>query len=348
MAKVVVEEMKRWPKVELHCHLEGTVHLETAWKWAQYSPWIADITFEGLQRKIQFDGIRNYAHFLNKFGTLRLLYYHPEAIKEVVRKAVATAAADNVRYLELRFSPDHFARQAGHDPYEVAQLILRTGMEEADKQGIMVRFLCTIGRAYDLETSKRTLDIALTFRSMGIVGLDLAGNELKHPHFKYKELFEVAASEGLGISIHAGEAGPAARVWEAVLELNADRIAHGIRSIDDPTLLAFLSEQNIACEVCPTSNLHTGVVDSPAEHPLAALVKAGVPVALSSDDPAMSRISLSDEYRFAIEEAGLERPTLANMVLTAANHAFLPPAEKEELLRNLQQELSELTGANAR
>ena len=342
MAKVV-EEMKRWPKVELHCHLEGTVRLDTAWKWAQYSPSLADITFEALQRKIQFDGIRNYAHFLNKFGTLRLLYNHPEAIKEVVRQAVASAAADNVRYLELRFSPDHFARQAGHDPYDVAQLILRTGMREANKQGIMVRFLCTIGRGYDLETSNRLLDIALTFRDMGIVGLDLAGNELKHPELQYRSLFEHAAAEGLGISIHAGEAGPATRVWEAVLDLNANRIAHGIRSIDDPTLLALLSERNIACEVCPTSNLHTGVVDSPAEHPLAALVKAGVPVALSTDDPAMSRICLSDEYRFAIEEAGFTHATLADMVLTAARHAFLPAAEKEALLHELQKELSELT-----
>ncbi len=331
-------EMIRWPKVELHRHLEGTVRLSTAWKWAQHSPRLAGIDLLTLQSLIQFDGTRDYTHFLRKFGTLRDLYYQREAIEQVIREAVIDAALDNVRYLELRFSPDHFARRAGYDPYEAADLVIRTGMEEAKRQGIMLRFLCTIGRAYDLETASRILDIALTFREQGIVGIDLAGNELQQSNVSFSPLMERAAAEGLGISIHAGEAGPAAHVWEAIDELYANRIAHGIRSIDDPYLMEVLRERQIALEVCPTSNYHTGVVPSVASHPLAELVRAHVPVALSTDDPAISKIKLSDEYKIALD-ANISRTTLAQMVLTAASHAFLPAQDKKKLLNELQQEL---------
>lgn len=331
-------EMMRWPKVELHRHLEGTVRFSTAWKWAQQSPQLKGIDRMTLQSLIQFDGIRDYTHFLGKFGTLRDLYYQREAIEQVIREAVIDAALDNVRYLELRFSPDHFARRAGYDPYEAADLVIRTGMEEAKRQGIMLRFLCTIGRAYDLETASRILDIALTFREQGIVGIDLAGNELQQSDVSFSRLMERAAAEGLGISIHAGEAGPAAHVWEAIDQLYANRIAHGIRSIDDPYLMEVLRERQIALEVCPTSNYHTGVVPSLASHPLAELVRAHVPVALSTDDPAISEICLSDEYNIALE-ANISRNTLAQMVLTAATHSFLPPLEKKKLVSELQQEL---------
>lgn len=336
------EEMRRWPKVELHCHLEGTVRLATAWHWAQQSPMLDVPSVETLSAQIQFDGIRDYTHFLNKFATLRELYHDPRAIEQVVREAVMDAAADNVRYLELRFSPDHFARQAGYDPYEAAEFVIRTGMDEAARQGILLRFLCTMGRSYDLPTAREILEIALTFRAQGIVGIDIAGNELLYSAAPYRPLMERATAEGLGISVHAGEAGPAEHVWEAINELHADRIAHGIRSVDDPTLLRVLRERNIALEVCPTSNLHTGVVAAPEQHPLAELVRAGVPVALSTDDPAISRICLSDEYAFAVDYAGIHRAKLADMVLTAASHAFLPREEKQSLLTSLSQELRTL------
>lgn len=335
----VTEDLVRWPKVELHRHLEGSVRLETAWKWIQRSPTLDIPSIDALRPRIQFDGIREYTHFLGKFGTLRELYHSPDAIEQVVREAVADAAADNVRYLELRFSPDHFTSQSGDDPHDAATLVVRTGLDEAARQGITLRFLCTIGRGYDAATAEKIVEIALALRGEGVVGVDLAGDELRHPGRPFRALLARVAAEGLGISVHAGEAGPAAHVWEAIDELHAGRIAHGIRSADDPALMAALRERGVALEVCPTSNLHTGVVPSAAAHPLATLVHAGVPVALSTDDPAISGIRLSDEYRFALE-VGLDRATLAGLVVTAARHAFLPPDEKEALVRSLEAELA--------
>ncbi len=227
-------EVTAWPKVELHRHLEGSVRLETAWHWAQQSPTLDLGSRAELRSHIQFDGRRDFAHFLSKFGTLRQLYQEPRAIEQVTREAVADAAADQVRYLELRFSPDHFARQAEHDPEEIAALIVRAGSDEATRQNVLLRFLLTIGRGYDPATAERILAIALALQTEGVVGLDLAGDELEFPAPPFHSLIERAASAGLGITIHAGEVGSPRAVWQAIREFGAARIGHGIRSVDDP------------------------------------------------------------------------------------------------------------------
>lgn len=328
-----------WPKVELHRHLEGTVRLDTAWRWARYSPDLDLKSIDELRSRVQFDGIADFAHFLSKFGTLRELYHDPRAIEQVTREAVADAAADQVRYIEFRFSPDHFSQRAGHDPYEIGERIVTAGMDEAARQGIQVRYLCTLGRGYDEETIRRIMDIALALRDRGVVGIDLAGDEIQHSGRRFVPAIEQAVAAGFGISIHAGEAGPPANVWEAIDLLHADRIGHGIRSIEDPALIQTLIEREIALEVSPTSNLHTGVVSSIDVHPLPALVAAGVPVALSTDDPAISDITLGDEYDLALR-MGIDEPTLARMVLDAARHAFLPAPEKAALIADLEQSLA--------
>lgn len=329
-----------WPKVELHRHLEGTVRLETAWHWARFSPDLDLASKEELRSRIQFDGIADFAHFLSKFGTLRELYHDPRAIEQVTREAVADAAADQVRYIEFRFSPDHFSQRAGHDPYEIGERIVAAGMDEAAQQGIGVRFLCTLGRGYDDETIRRIMDIALALRDRGVVGIDLAGDEMQHPGHRFIPTIERAVAAGFGISIHAGEAGPPANVWEAIDQLHADRIGHGIRSLEDPALIQALVERDIALEVSPTSNVHTGVVPSTDLHPLPALVAAGVPVALSTDDPAISDITLGDEYDLALK-MGISPSTLARMVVDAARHAFLPETERDALAAGLRRELDE-------
>ncbi len=279
------------------------MRLETAWHWAQRNPTLSALSLGELRARIQFDGTREFVRFLSKFATLRELYTDRRAIQQVAREAVADAAADNVRYLELRFSPDHFARHVGFDPHQLTALLLEAAQEQALLEGITVRFLCTIGRGYDLVTARHILDIALAFQEKGVVGVDLAGDELRHPLPPFESLLAQARAAGLGITVHAGEAGPPQSVWDAIQRFHAQRIGHGIRSIEDPRLLTTLQAQAIALEVCPTSNLQTGVVSHAAAHPLAALVAAGVSVALSSDDPSISGIRLADEYRFALEQA---------------------------------------------
>jgi adenosine deaminase len=340
MANVGTLPVNLIPKVELHRHLEGSVRFDTAWQWAQHSPTLAEVTRAELRNLIEFDGVVGYDRFLKKFLTLRELYYDRAAIAQVMREAVEDAAHDNIRYLELRLSPDHFAKQGSFDLEETAALLFRTGQATAHETGIQVRYLCTITRNYSAETCERILDIALRYRNEGVVGFDLAGNELLESGAHIRALLKRASDEGLGVSIHAGEAGVAEPVWEAIDSLYANRIAHGVASIQEPALLKALRERNILLEVCPTSNLHTGAAATAAHHPLAELIRAEVPVAICTDDPAISRITLSDEYAFALEVSELSYDALYSTVIGAAEASFLPEAEKAELVAQLYRELA--------
>lgn len=332
--------VQQWPKVELHRHLEGSVRFETAWELAQESPELAQWSPDQLRRAIEFDGKRNFAHFLSKFETLRKLYTRPEHIQRVAAEAVEDAARDNIRYMELRFSPDHFATTSGYDRDEIADWILDSANEAARLHGVTVRFLLTIGRGYAPEITTRILSIALRSREKGVVGVDLAGDEIRFPAEPFAPLFNRAYEEGLGITIHAGEAGPASGVAKAVVDLHAHRIGHGIRSIEDTRVLELLRQREVALEVCPTSNLQTGVVASYAEHPLSALLNAGVAAVICSDDPRISRITLTDEYATAIMEMGLSPEELAQCVMNGIEHAFLTPEEKAPLREQVAAELS--------
>ena len=331
--------LQQWPKVELHRHLEGSVRFETAWELAQENPELAGWSPEQLRQAIEFDGERNFAHFLSKFETLRKLYTRPEHIQRVAAEAIEDAARDNIRYMELRFSPDHFATTSGLDRDQIADWILDSANESARLHGITVRFLLTIGRGYAPEITTRILAIALRTREKGVVGVDLAGDEIRFPAEPFAPLFTRAYDEGLGITIHAGEAGPASSVAQAVVALHAHRIGHGIRSIENPNVVALLKQREVALEVCPTSNIQTGVVNSFATHPLPALLEAGLAVVICSDDPNISRITLTDEYTTALVDMGVAPETLAQCVMNGIEHAFLSPAEKKPLREQLAAEL---------
>lgn len=339
MGRRLRDWLRRWPKIDLHRHLEGTVRFETAWRWAQTNSNLADVERDELRTAVQFDGDRSFAGFLAKFLTLRKLYTDREAIEQVAYEAVEDASHDNVRYLELRFSPEHFAEQASFSMDDVATWVMESGNAATSDFDVTVRYILTIGRNYSPDHAAEILAIGLRHRNLGVVGVDLAGDEVQHPHPPFEQLYARAREEGLGVTIHAGEAGTAGHVRDAITRFSAHRIGHGIRCIDDAELMQTLRELEIALEVCPTSNLHTGVVNSPGEHPLPDLLHAGVPLVLCSDDPRISDITLTDEWVCAVTEMGLSIETLADVTREAVGYAFLPAHEKDRLRDQISAEL---------
>ncbi|MCZ7570318.1 MAG: adenosine deaminase [Ardenticatenaceae bacterium] len=338
-----LESLRRWPKVELHRHLEGTLNVQTAWALARAAGAVeADEPLASFARRVQWDPTDppHFEEFLGKFNFLRQFYTSREAIERVAREAVAQAAAEQIRYLELRFNPDHFAEAAGLPQAEVASWILAAATGEASAHPITVRFLITINRNRPLAAAEEALAAALANLGTGIVGLDLAGNEAGPEPDGLTALFHEAAAAGLGITVHAGEVGPPTNVWYALDHFRADRIGHGIQSIHDPALVAMLAERGIALEVCPTSNLQTGAISRLDEHPLGALHRAGVPVTLNSDDPGISQTTLTGEYALALTDLGLTPADLRDLILTAVDHAFLPAPEQAALRAELARALA--------
>jgi adenosine deaminase len=322
-----IELIHALPKIDLHRHLEGSVRLETLVDVAkQYKIELPAYDIEGLRSHVQItpDSPTDSAHFLSKFNVLRRFYYSQEVIQRVTREAVEDAAADNIKYMELRFTPKALSKLMDFSFDQVTRWVCEAVEQAQQQQDIKVRLIMAMNRHEGLKDGERTLDAALSFRSRGIAGLDLAGQEAGFSNLPFNDLFKEARNAGLGITVHAGEwAGPI-NIKEAIAEMGATRIGHGVRVIEDHRVAKLALERGTYFEVCPTSNVQSGVVMSFEQHPLRDMTQLGLKTTINTDDPSVSNITLSSEYTAAIEKLG--------MSLNAANCAFLPDDERAELV----------------
>lgn len=268
---------------------------------------------------------------------LRLFYRSPEIIHRITFEAVEDAANDNVRYLELRFTPVALSRAERFPLHEVMDWVLSSAQEAAERFGIVVRLIASVNRHEGPELAEQVARLAAERRERGLVALDLAGNEAEFEAEPFYPIFKEARQAGLHITIHAGEWGPAGNVREALEDLGAERIGHGVRVLEDEAVTQLARDRQVAFEVCLTSNYQSGVVSSQQAHPLSDMLARGLNVTLNTDDPSVSRITLSHEYRLACEELGLPRPRLEQCILAAAQAAFLEEKEKAVLLKTLKQ-----------
>jgi adenosine deaminase len=329
------------PKVDLHRHLEGSLRLSTMIELADEAGLALPFTRKTLRPlvRMQPDEVWNWENFLAKFDTLRRFYRSPEIIRRITHEAIADAAADQIAYLELRFTPATLARGRGFDLGDVFEWVEQAAAEAAQLHGIRVRLIASINRHDAVEEAERVAAIAAGRPHALLVGLDLAGNEVEFPAQPFQGIFREARQAGLRITIHAGEWTGAESVRHALEAMQADRIAHGVRVMEDPSVVALARERRTPFEVCLTSNLHSGVVPTLAQHPLPRMIQAGLQVSLGTDDPSISDIRLSDEYALAVEHLGLSEVTLAGLVLAAGQAAFLPESEKRSLELDLQTAL---------
>ncbi len=324
------ERMKHFPKVDLHRHLEGSISPETLLFIAKrYGGDLPSYDLEKLKPLIlaAYDSPGFY-NFLDKFKVFRGFYPNRAAIEHVAVTAVREAAEDGVKYLELRYSPSHYAGNGKFEEPDVVSWI-QSALDRASKEfDIIVTPILTISRDYGLELASRTVDMAVDLPEGYFYGLDIAGNEIENTARPFAGLFHKAKAAGLGLSLHAGEARGAYTVREAVCEYGADRIGHGIRASEDRSVMDILREKDILLEICLTSNLHTGVVPSLQDHPITVLRAHGVPVCLNTDDPAISAIVLSDEYVLAADILGFSEEDLRQLNLAALDHSFYPDRGK--------------------
>lgn len=331
------------PKIELHRHLEGSVRLETLVDIAQeYGIEMPEYDVETLRPFVQImpGETRNHQHFLGKFVTLRQFFRSPEVIRRVTREAVADAAADHVKYLELRFTPPALSNILKCAYEDVIAWVCEAAREAALAYNIQVSLIISMNRHEGPEVGERVLRAALNFVGGGVVALDLAGNERQFPAHPFYDVFEQAKAAGLGVTIHAGEWSGPESVREAITRLHADRIGHGVRSIEDETVLEELLQCGTVLEVCPSSNFDSGVVESWPLHPLADLHRLGVRTSINTDDPLISGITLSDEIARAITNLPLTLEDVKRQTLNAARAAFLPPDERAALVAKFEHWLN--------
>lgn len=321
------------PKIDLHRHLEGSLRLETLSEMARtHGINVGNLPTKNtdmLRPHVQIiDDPQDHEVFLAKFGVLRHFYHSPEAVARLTYEAIVDAAADNVRYLELRFSPQALSRVQGFCLAEVTDWVIEATQQARRVCQIDVGLIVTLLRHESLDLAEQVARVAFDRAEKGIVGLDLAGDEVKFSAFPFRDLFQEAARRGLGVTIHAGEWTNAASVRVAVEELGAVRIGHGVRVIDDPEVMELVRQEAVALELCLTSNVQTGAVPYMASHPARQLLHQGVAVTLNTDDPCVSNCTLTDEYVAAVQQLGFDSSDLEQVSRHAARAAFLPMAQR--------------------
>jgi adenosine deaminase len=323
-----------YPLVELHRHLDGNVRLSTVLDLARrHGLELPAWTEEELRPHVEVSGrVPDLLAFIARFELLRRVMADLSAVRRIARENVEDAAREGIDAIELRFSPYFMAEPHGLDPLAVAEAVCEAVAEAAARLPVQVRLLVIVSRQYGPEIGWIEVEAARRCRDLGVVGLDLAGDERNFPGALFVAHFRRARDAGLHRVAHAGEAAGAASVRQAVLELGAERIGHGIRAREDPAVLDLLAERGIALEVCPTSNLHTTTVASYREHPLPELLRRGLLVTLNTDDPSISGIDLAHEYRVARDEMGLGEDELRRLQENALAAAFLSAAERRRLL----------------
>lgn len=336
------ERLLAVPKADLHLHLRGAVPpalmAEQIRRWGvqqavERAPERLRRLWEqqpNLQRLLAGDlsdaalaglfSYRDFDNFLATFHFTGFFFRTAEDFQALVTGVLDALAAQNIVYAELTVSAREY----------LAQGVDLAGLPIPQHPRVRVQWIVDLVRNYGVPAADELLG-RIVDEHWNVVGITIGGSEHRYPPELFRDVYAKAAAHGLRRSVHAGEALGAPSVWTALLELGAERIGHGVRAIEDPALIGYLAERRVPLEVCPTSNLRTGLYPSYAAHPVHALCAAGVPISVNTDDPTFFGTTLVDEY-LALHAAGLAEGTLREIVANAFRHAFLPEDEKSRYL----------------
>lgn len=330
------------PKPELHVHLDGSLRPGTMLELAREGGVALPATSEeALARVMVADDAVDLGAYLQRFEWTIAVMQTAPALERIAYELALDHHAENVRYLEVRWSPRLNTR--GGLSLEEALLAPIRGLRRASEEtGIIWRVIVCALRHWPIEVSCELAELAVAHRAQGVAGFDLAAGEAGYPAAHHAEAFTIAARGNLARTVHAGEAWGASSVGQALVEGRAQRIGHGTRLREDPDLEARVRDRQICLEVCLTSNLQTRVAPSLAEHPLRRYFDLGIPVSLGTDNRLISGTTLTREYALAREHLGFTIPELVRIARMGFKHAFLPLDERRALLAAVDLELERL------
>jgi aminodeoxyfutalosine deaminase len=329
----------RLPKVELHVHLIGSAPVDTVQQLALRHPDSGvPRTAEGLREFYEFS---DFPHFITVYETVSKLVREPEDIADLVRGIGRELGAQPVRYVELQVAPYPFLR-AGMPATVITEALDAGARDALSEHGVRIGYIFDFPGHSAGEDAVPALEHALTAPPQALVGFGIGGIEAgRAPYTQViRDVFGAAAAAGLHCVPHAGETTGPETVWEAIEHLHAERIGHGIASMDDPRLVDYLRERQLPVDVSPTSNVRTRQVPSLGEHPLPRMLDAGLYVTLNSDDPPMFGTSLSNEYLVAATVLGLSAADLAGLADNAVRASFLDEGTKDELSGEIAEVLA--------
>jgi aminodeoxyfutalosine deaminase len=331
------ESITSLAKAELHLHLEGSIQPPTA--RTLMSRYGLNVSEEEIRQRYAYG---SFSKFIEAFKWVSSFLHEPRDYALVTRDLAEYLLSQGVVYAEVTLSVGVMLLREQR-PEANFEAILRESESFAGR-GLRLNWIFDAVRQFGAEPAMRVVDAARNCASASIVAFGIGGDELSVDTKEFRPAYDEAANLGLHRLMHAGEVGGPAKIREAIELLGAERIGHGIASINDPALMDLLAERRIPLEICPTSNLKTGALGLQLHHPLAAieehplpqLYRHGIPIVLSTDDPAMFHTTLMEEYENA-RRMGLSEPELAHLNSLSFEYALLSDAEKRELQRRSRE-----------
>lgn len=341
------DQLRRIPKAELHCHLDGSMRPATLLELGrEYNVKMPRDSADALREYMLVSDAKSLEDYLKRFEVTVAVMQTAEAIERIAYELGADAAADGVRYIEVRNAPILNSR-GKLEMGEALEAQLR-GLARAEQDhGIIARSIVCSLRQLPPETSLELAQLAVAYRNKGVVAFDLAGGEAGYPASAHGDAFAYARKHNLAVTIHAGEGDGARSVRDAVHKCGANRLGHATRLIEDPELTQYVNDRRIGLEICLTSNVQTHAAKSYESHPLRDYFDRGMNLTLNTDNRLMSGTTLTDEYLFAARYLDFSFDELCTLALNGFEAAFLPWEQRVKLLRDVTQEMSSLNAEAA-
>jgi adenosine deaminase len=339
MSTLSLDQIRSWPKAELHLHLDGSLRPSTMIALAADQAKLDQLparTAKTLREAVRgIDQAGSLEAYLDWFDITLLLMQTREALSRIASELVEDAAAENVRYLEVRFCPLLHTNE-GLNIEEVLLAVI-DGLRSAGAEfGVEAQVIVCALRGKHADESLSLAELAVAYHGRGVVAFDLAGPEVGNPAKVHLEAFYHARNNLMALTIHAGESWGPSSVRQALFFCGAHRIGHGIAAVDDPDLMTYLVNHQVPLEVCPTSNVQTRVAQDFATHPISRLVEAGVQVSINTDSRLFSRETVSEEIWMAHTACGLSETQIRECVRNGFRTAFLPPSRRALYLTELE------------
>ena len=339
-AMPMVERINAMPKAELHRHIEGCVRAGTVLDLArQYGLKLPTFDPAGLEQlyKLRAPGA-SLSEVLGRFGLARASFASYEAVERITYEALEDAyKKENIRLLELRYSPDFMLSPKQLD-WKKAQEIIASTMDKFERANHVVCGVIVIAsRSYGLNSALKTIDFAVQHKRT-IIGFDLADNEAEYPSSLYKDAVKKLAAAGLPLTVHSGEEGHYSQVVETINALAPRRIGHGVKAAEDASgrTMELIRRAGVTVETNPWSNYLTRAVPSVEAHPLKKFIGAGLRCTIGADDPEILDTDLNKEYRLAVEKMGLSFEDIRYTLRCAAEGSFLPKDKRQQAAKWLE------------
>lgn len=334
--------LRRLPKAELHCHLDGSVRPQTLLDLgAELGIRMPRTEASALRDYMRVDDARNLEDYLARFEITLAVMQKAPALERIAYELVEDAARDGVKYLEVRYAPVLNTRD-GLQMDEVVEATLR-GVQRAERDhGTVTRLILCALRHQPVATAIAQAELAVAYRDRGVVGFDLAGGEAGNPATRYADAFTVAQKHDVRCTCHAGEGAGADSVRDALFGCSVHRLGHATRLIEDAALVTYAGEHRIPLEICLTSNVQTHAAPSLDRHPLREYYDRGLNVVLNTDNRLMSDTTLTDEYVAANAVLGFSFDELATVALNGFESGFIPAELRARLREDARAEIARL------